>query len=299
MAVLLAIAATAMFSTMHALVRQLSGDLHPFEIAFFRSLFGLAAALPIALRAGRAALRSHNPLLVMTRGVIGAVSLVAWFYGLSVVPLAEATAISFTAAIFGAIGAVLYLGEPMRVRRSTAAAIGFIGVLLILRPGAGVATAGAIIVLMSAVLWGVNTVIVKNLARIDSALSIVVWTSLTLSLVTLIPAVLVWRTPDARELLWLALIGALGALGSLAFTQALKTAEATLVIPVDFTRLVWAAVLGYLMFGEVPDAWTWAGSVLIVGSTCYMGLREAKLAREAARRVSMRDEAKPPGSEPN
>ena len=284
-AVLLALLATSMFAGMHALVRQVSGGLHPFEIAFFRSLFGLVAALPIVLRAGSMALRSTNPRLVMTRGIIGAVSLLTWFYGLSTVPLAEATAISFTSAIFGAIGAVLYLGEPMRLRRTTAAVIGFIGVLIILRPGAGVATTGALFVLLSAVLWGVNTVIVKSLARTDSSLSIVIWTSFTLTIVTFVPALLVWKTPDIEQLAWLALIGALGAIGSLAWTQALKLVEATLIIPVDFTRLVWASVLGYLLFAEVPDEWTWAGSVLIVGSTCYIGLREAKLAREARMRV--------------
>ena len=280
-AVLLAIAATAMFSGMHALVRQLSGDLHPFEIAFFRSLFGLLAALPIVYRLGRASLHSHNPKLVMIRGTLGAASLIIWFYGLSTVPLAEATAISFTSAIFGSIGAVLVLGERMRLRRSTAALLGFIGVLVILRPGAGVATFGALLVLLAAVLWGVNTVIVKNLARTDSSLSIVVWTGFTLSLMTLVPALVVWRTPTATEFMWLALLGAFGAVGSLAWTQALKMVEATFIIPVDFTRLVWASVLGYFMFAEVPDVWTWVGSALIVGSTCYIALREAHLAREA------------------
>ena len=135
----------------------------------------------IVWRLGRASLRSHNPRLVMIRGTIGAASLMTWFYGLSTVPLAEATAISFTSAIFGSIGAVLVLGERMRLRRGTAAVIGFIGVLVILRPVAGVTTAGALLVLLSAVLWGINTVVVKSLARTDSSLSIVVWTGFTLA----------------------------------------------------------------------------------------------------------------------
>ena len=284
-AMLLALAATAMFSVMHALVRGLSGELHPFEIAFFRSLFGLAVALPVVWRHGRASLRSHNPKLVMTRGLIGAVSLIVWFQGLATVPLAEATAISFTAAIFGAIGAVLVLGERMRLRRWTAAAVGFAGVLVVLRPGAGVATTGAVLVLLSAVLWGTNTVIVKTLARRDSSITIVTWTGLTLSLVTLLPAALVWQWPSAAQLGWLAAIGVLGGLGSLAWTQALKLAEATLVIPFDFSRLVWAGLLGWWMFAEVPDGWTWLGSLMIVASTGYIALREAHLAREARRRA--------------
>ena len=285
-AVLLALGSTAMFSGMHALVRQLSGELHPFEIAFFRSLFGLVAVLPVVWRMGTVSLRSHNPRKVMLRGLIGGASLITWFYGLSTVPLAEATAISFTSAIFGAIGAVLFLGERMRLRRTTAAVVGFIGVLVILRPGAGVATTGALLVLLSAVLWGINTSIVKSLSRHDTSLSIVVWTSFTLSLVTLVPALLVWKAPTLEEYFWLALIGAFGALGSLAWTQALKLVEATLIIPVDFTRLVWASLLGLALFGEVPDGWTWAGSTLIVGSTCYIGLREARLAREARLRAT-------------
>ena len=279
--VLLALLATFMFSGMHAMVRFLSDDLHPFEIAFFRSLFGLLAALPIVLRVGSASLRSHNPRKVMLRGVIGGTSLLTWFYGLSSVPLAEATAISFTSAIFGAIAAVLFLGERMRLRRWTAATVGFIGVLVILRPGVGVASTGALLVLLSAVLWGFNTAVLKSLSRHDTSLSIVVWTSFTLTLMTLVPALLVWRAPAPEHYFWLALIGICGAVGSLAWTQALKLVEATLIIPMDFFRLVWASLLGLFLFGEVPDGWTWAGSALIVGSTCYIALREARLAREA------------------
>jgi drug/metabolite transporter (DMT)-like permease len=296
-ALLLAVASTAMFATMHALARHASSALHPFEVAFFRSLFGLLAVLPLAARVGWHAFRSNRPGTLILRGVMGGASLLAWFFGLSVVPLAAATAISFSSAIFASIGAVLFLGERMGTRRSSAAVIGFVGTVLILRPGTA-PSSGALIVLLSAVLWGMNTVILKNLSRRDSTVTIVVWTGVSLCLVTVIPALLVWRPPSAVEYLWMALIGMFGTLGSLAWTQALKMVDATLVIPVDFTRLVWASGLGFVLFAEVPDGWTWAGSALIIGSTGYIGWREARLARNACRQaMATREEPALPAAE--
>jgi drug/metabolite transporter (DMT)-like permease len=261
---------------MHALVRHVSAGVHPFEVAFFRSLFGLLAVAPLVLRAGPAVLLSHRPKLVILRGVCSAVSLLCWFHGLSVVPIATATALSFTNVIFGSVGVALILGEPMRGRRWLAVGLGFLGMLLIVRPGVGAVDRGTLIVLLSAVLWGASTVIVKEISRTDGTLTIVVWAAITLTVATAVPALMVWRWPSASELLWLALIGTLASLGTLAWTYALKTAEATLIIPLDFLRLVWAGAIGFFVFVELPGAWTWAGSALIVASTVYIAMPEAR-----------------------
>lgn len=283
LALLLAIASTAVFATMHALVRHVSGSEHPFEIAFFRSLFGLVAVMPLLIRAGPSVLVSKNPRLLVIRGLCSAASMLCWFYGLSLVPIATATALSFTNVLFGSVGVALLLGERMRVRRWSAVVLGFAGMMLIVRPGFAEVDFGTVIVLVSAVLWGVGLVLVKTLLRTDGTITVVAWAGISLTIATAIPAFAVWQWPSWEELAWLALIGTLATAGTLGWTYALKTAEATLIIPLDFTRLVWAGAIGFLVFAEVPDIWTWAGSALIVSSTVYIAIREGRLARERAR----------------
>jgi drug/metabolite transporter (DMT)-like permease len=286
-AVTLAVLSTAVFATMHALVRFVSGELHPFEIAFFRSLFGLLTLLPLVFRHGPGAWVSAQPRLQLLRGVISGTSLMCWFYGLSVVPLAEATALSFTNAIFASLGAVIFLRERMGVRRWSAVVVGLVGALVILRPGEAAVSAGALIVLLSAACWGGGTVIIKRLSRTDSAITIALWMATMMIVVSVIPACLVWVRPTPGQLLWLALIGGLASVGTLAYTQALKLADATLIIPIDFTRLVWASAIGFVAFGEIPDSWTWGGGFLIIGSTIYIALREVRLGRRQSREKAL------------
>lgn len=279
-ALLLAVASTAIFAAMHALVRHVSGSLHPFEIAFFRSIFGLAAIAPLMWRVGPSVLVSRNPGLLAVRGLVGGLSLITWFYGLSIVPIATATALSFTSVIFASIGAAIFLKERMRLRRWTAVLFGFAGVIVIVRPGFAVFDAGSLVIVLAAILWGVGIVLVKTIARTDETVTIVAWTAAWLIVATAIPAWFVWATPTWTQLGWLLLIGIFGTVGTFAWTQALKTADASLVIPTDFTRLVWAGAIGFIAFGEIPDRWMWTGAALIIGSTLYIGLREARLSKE-------------------
>ena len=252
----------------------------PFEIAFFRSVFGLVAVMPLLIRAGPSVLVSKNPKLLAIRGLCSAASMLCWFYGLSLVPIATATALSFTNVLFGSVGVALLLGERMRARRWSAVVLGFAGMMLIVRPGFAEVDFGTLIVLVSAVLWGVGLVLVKTLLRTDGTVTVVAWAGISLTIATAIPAFAVWQWPSWQELAWLALIGTLATVATLGWTYALKTAEATLIIPLDFTRLVWAGAIGFLVFAEVPDIWTWAGSALIVSSTVYIAIREGRLARE-------------------
>ena len=274
--------AAAVLTAMHASVRHVSAELHPFEIAFFRNLFGLATMAPLAVRAGWPSLLSRQPRLQLVRSLFGIAAMTSWFYGLSVVPIAQATALSFTAVIFGSIGAVLLLGERMRLRRWSAVAVGFAGVLIILRPGVAEVDPGALVVLLSAVCWATALLLVKKLAVTDSTVCIVTWNSVLLTALSLPVALPVWVWPDAAALLWLGLIGVLATIGHLAMTAAFRAAEATVVFPMDYTRLLWASLIGYLAFGEIPDAWTWVGGTVIFASTSYIAAREARVRRERA-----------------
>jgi drug/metabolite transporter (DMT)-like permease len=273
------LAATAVLTCMHATVRHVSDGMHSFEIVFFRNLFGLVAILPLALRAGIGNLKSRQPGLQLLRSAFGLVAMFTWFYALSVVPIAQATALSFTSVIFGSIGAALLLGERMRLRRWSAVLAGFAGTLVILRPGFGNVDPAALIVVLSSICWAGALLTVKRLSATDSVVCIVTWNSILLTVLSLPVAIPVWVTPSTEQLLWLSLIGLLATLGHLAMTGAFKASDATVVFPVDYTRLLWATVIGYLAFGEIPDIWTWIGGTIIFASTTYIAYREATLRR--------------------
>ncbi len=273
---------TALLTCMHGVVRHLGSELHPFEIAFFRNVFGLLAVLPLVYRAGLASLVSRQPMLQGARAAIGVGAMFSWFYALSVVPIAEATALSFTVVIFGSIGAAVFLGERMRLRRWTAVGTGFVGTLIILRPGLEEVDLGALLVIFSTLCWSAAVLVVKHLSRTDHTIAIVTWNAVALSVLSLPPALLVWTAPTGTQLAWLVLVGVLGTGGHLAMTSALKIADASAVFPVDFTRLIWAAALGFVAFGEVPDLWTWIGGAVIFASTSYISYREARVRAERA-----------------
>jgi drug/metabolite transporter (DMT)-like permease len=277
------LAATAVLTCMHATVRHVSDGMHPFEITFFRNLFALFAILPLALRGGLASLRSRQPGLQFLRSGFGLVAMLTWFYGLSIVPIAQATALSFTSVIFGSIGAALVLGERMGLRRWSAVVAGFVGALVILRPGVSEVDPAALIVVVSSILWAAALLTVKRLATTDTVVCIVTWNSVLLTVLSLPVAMTVWVTPSLEQLLWLSLIGVLATLGHLAMTSAFKASDATVVFPVDYMRLLWASVIGYVAFAEIPDAWTWVGGTIIFASTTYIAYREATLRRARER----------------
>lgn len=268
---------TALLSGMHAMVRHLGGHLHPFEIAFFRNLFGLAAVMPLIFTVGLAGLHSRRPKLQVLRGTTGLLAMLGWFYGLTIVPIATATALSFSAALFASLGAVLFLGEKMHLRRWSAVALGIIGVIIVLRPGAASFDPGTLFIVGSALLWGFNVVIVKQLSKTDSTVSIVAWMSATLTVLSFIPALFVWQWPTMTDLLWLALIGLTGTCGHLTMVKALKLADATAVMSVDFSRLIWTTAMGSLIFADRIDLLAWIGGSIIFVSGLYILYRESKV----------------------
>ena len=273
------LAACACFSSMNGVVRHLAQDLPVFVMVFFRSLFGLLAMLPFLLRPGLASLRPARPRMHLVRAALGLVAMGCWFHALGRLPLAEATALSFTMPLFASIAAVAALGERMRARRWTAVAVGFAGAMIILRPGFAAIDAATLLVLFSALLMAANQTVVKWLARDEHPNAIVFWLALLMTPASLVPALLDWRTPDPAQFAWLALLGLVATAGHQCMVRALASTDATAVYPFDFTRLIFAALIGYLAFGEVPDAWTWAGAAVIASSAIYIARREARLHR--------------------
>lgn len=269
--------AASAFAAMITLVRHLTDVFDPLEVVFFRNLFGLLAMLPWLTHQGFGSLRTARLGLHILRAAIGMAAMVLWFTTLSLMPLAEATALSFTAPIFTSVLAVLVLGEVMRVRRWTATAIGFLGALIILRPGTEALDPVAVLAVVTAATWAASTILVKMMARTESTGAIVTYLTLFLTPLSLVPALFVWQTPTLGELGWFALLGAAGSAGHVCMARALATADATLVIPFDYLRLPLVALLAYLIYGEVPSVWIWCGGGLIAASSIYIARREARL----------------------
>ncbi len=266
---------------MNVVIRRTAAELHPFEITFFRCLFGLVVLTPWLMRGGIAALRTTKAWFYTLRAGVSLVSMLTWFYGVTLVPLATATALNFTAPLFATAGAALVLHETVRLRRWAAVIIGFLGVLAILRPGLGALDRNLLIILLSAATAGMGVVTVKFLSRSESATAIVTYMVLYLTPLSLIPALFVWRWPSLVTLGWLLALGALGTTAHFAVARAYGTADASACAPFEFLRMPFAAFLAYLVFGEVTDAWTWTGAAVIAGASIYVAHREAQLARRA------------------
>jgi len=262
----------------HAVIRHLGTDLPSEEVVVIRHAFALMALSPFILRTGvRRTLRVRRPGIIFIRGLIAGANGLAWYKGLTLVPFVVATSLNFCAALFVTVGAVLFLGEKAGVRRWSAVAIGFAGALIILRPGIEVITPGALLVMLSAVLSGASLLLMKLLTRTESPITIVTYMYLFRIVIAMVPAAFTWVWPSLENLAWFALIGVVSSATNIAQAHAFKEADATLLAPVRFTRLVWATLIGLFAFGEIPDLWTCIGALVIGGSISYIAWREAQL----------------------
>jgi drug/metabolite transporter (DMT)-like permease len=169
------------------------------------------------------------------------------------------------------------MGEKIRLRRVSALIVGFVGVIVVLRPGVEAISFGAALVIGSSLLWAVSMTMIKSLSRTDSPLTLTVYAALFMSPITLVPALFVWEWPTMTQVAWLVLVGVCGSAGHMAFAKSFQIAEMSAVLPLDFLRLVWASAIGFIVFSESPTVWSWAGGVLIFSAATYIAFREAKL----------------------
>jgi drug/metabolite transporter (DMT)-like permease len=277
------IAAAAAFAGMAGTIRLVADRLHPFEVAFFRSFFGLLWMAPWILRVGLGALRTQRIGLYLLRTVASGGSMLAQFTALALMPLADAVALNFTFPLFATMTAAAFLGERVSRAQWLATAIGFLGVVTIMRPGFHALSPAYFLPLLAAALSAWSAVSVKTLSRTESANAIVTYMTLLMTPALLVPALFVWTMPDLGSLGWLALVGAFGTLGHLTLTRAFAATDASAVIPFDFFRLPFVAAIGFLVFGERPDLWTWIGAAIIVGSTVEVARRQPRRAGAPAR----------------
>jgi drug/metabolite transporter (DMT)-like permease len=276
---MLMIASAGSFGVMAILIRYASQSLHPFEIAFFRSLFGAIATLPLVLLHGAGALRTRRLGFYLLRCAIGTIGMLAGFWAIAHLPLAHAIALSYASPLFVTIGAVLFLGEVVRARRWTAVVAGFIGVLVIVRPGTDAFSAASLVALLAAASTGTVTISIKFLSRSDPPDTIVLLTTWLWVPLSLPAALLVWQMPPAGLWPWLMVIGVLGTMGQYFWTHALRMADASMLAPFSYLQLVIVSLLAWWVFGESLDRYTALGAAIVIGASLYIARREAKVAR--------------------
>ncbi|MCC7274113.1 MAG: DMT family transporter [Alphaproteobacteria bacterium] len=288
------------FSALNAVIRYLTAQrgLPPFQVAFFRIFFGLLFMVPLMVRSGRAGLGRHNPLY-LRRAVIGVVGMLASFYSIAHLPLATSTALSFTAPLFTTVLAIFMLGEQVRLRRWSAIIVGFLGAMIILRPGWTPVDAGMIAALISALSSAINTIVIKLLSRTEPANAIVTWMALYYTPFMFVVALFVWEWPEWDTWPLIVLTGVLGSLGHMTMTRAFGAADTTVVLTFDYARLPFAALVGLVFFSEWLDEYTVVGALVIGAAGIYIAHREAKVSRlRAAAKATLTTVAEPAASGP-
>lgn len=267
------------FTTMGAIVKVLGTRLDSFQLAFFRAGFALLILLPFVVRAGAGAFRTGRPGLHVARALAGTTGMMCGFYGLTHLKLADVTAIGFAQPLFLVVLAVLVLREVVGPRRWSATAIGFVGVLIMLRPGDGVLEFAALVALLGALAAAVVKLLVKQLTATEAPLTIMLWLGAISTLVTAVPAALVWQDPGMLDLAGMAVAAGCAIGGQFCMIRGFRIGEASALAPFEYAKLPIAAAYGVLLFAEIPDAYSLVGALLIAGSTFYIGRREAKLGR--------------------
>ncbi|MYD77895.1 MAG: DMT family transporter [Gammaproteobacteria bacterium] len=275
-AILLMATSTLFLATMQALVRHLGQDIHSFQITFINSVVGLVSLAVFSAFRKQHQFKSQRKKLLVLRGTVVAVANLMFFFGLTLTPLVEATSLSFVGIVFAVILSVLFLREIMNLHRWISVIVAFAGIIAILRPGYIEASLGAYAVLLSSLMWGFALVVAKVLARTESPVVIITWSLLITCLVSSFFAISVWTPLSTEQLVKVILIGLCWTIGHTGMTKSLKMYDATVVLPVNCTRLVWAAILGLLVFQEFPDFWTIFGSLLIVLSIIFLSQSEVR-----------------------
>ncbi|NQV57782.1 MAG: DMT family transporter [Rhodospirillales bacterium] len=272
--------ASAIFAVNFTIIRILSADFHVFELVFFRNLFGFVFILPFLIRAGRDSLIPKRPGLMGLRGVLQTFALMFWYYALIVAPFATATSLSLLEPIFASVIAILFLREKSTPARWVVVGLGLAGSLIIIRPGFESLSVGALSALASAVFWAGFLIIGKVQTRYDSIVAIVAYPTLIVVPLALIPAMFVWKWPEPEHWLLLCATGILASTANIAFTKAYKSGDVTAISPISFVRLIFAAIVGYFFFSEIPEIWVWVGGAIIVAAGSYLVRMEANAARK-------------------
>jgi len=275
------VAGGLLFVAVTVMVRLLGSDMPAVQAAFIRYLIGVMLVLPMLwrMRSRGFGLGRDRVGLYALRGLVHGAAVLLWFFAMARIPLAEVTAIGFSTPVFTALGAIVIFGEQVRLRRMLAILAGFVGTLLILRPGFITIEAGSLAQLIAAFLFAGSFLLAKRMTQSESSADILVMLSIFCTLTLLPGAIYYWRTPTLLEVTWLAGVAVFATTGHYAITRAIAAAPLTVTQPLSFLQLIWAIVIGYWLFDEVPDNWVIGGGLVIVAAVSYLAHREAQAVR--------------------
>ena len=267
-----------MLVVMAAVVKELGSRIPSFELFFFRSAIGFLLIIPLFIKNPMEPLQTKKPLLHLIRGALGAIGNFCFFWTITHMLLADSMALQFSRPLFMIPLAIFFLGERVPFNRTFVSIIGFVGILLYARPFTAGFDSNAVIGAVGAFFAGLVVVAIKRLAKTEQTRVIMFYYAFWNAVIALVPSVFVWVWPQGMEWALLTLIGFLGIAGQGMITQGLTMGDASALAPLDYSRIVYAAVLGFILFGEVPGLWSLTGMALIVGASIYLVLTEKKKA---------------------
>jgi drug/metabolite transporter (DMT)-like permease len=276
------LAAGATLTIMDAGIKWLTEDYPVPQIGFMRYAVGIVVAVIFAWRLGGVAtLRTSRPVGHALRSIFNLGTMLTFYYALDLLPLADTIAIGYAAPLFMTILSVPLLGERVGWRRWSAVVVGFLGVIVIVQPSPSGISTGAVFALAAALLYALTLVTSRQLSTTESSHTILFYYSVfvLVALAGFMP--FVWVTPRLEDLWIILLVGIGGSFGQFFLNQALRYGEVSLLAPLDYVALIWATLLGFLLWGDIPSAWVWIGAAIIVASGIYIVRREAMLHRSA------------------
>lgn len=250
--------------------------LHVFGIVFFQTLLGSLMLLPRIILRHLKGIRALSYKLQLARAVLWVAATIAFFYATQKIPVGRAIAISFTVPLFTSIFAVIFLKEKLHFRRIMALVFGFIGMLIIIRPGFESFESASLLVVAAAFMWSMTDIMIKIVGQTHHAFVNTFYFTVCGAICTLPVALLVWQTPNGAQMLWLALLSVLFVTNMISITKSYECCDLTIVMPFVFTELIFVATLAYFVFGEVISVSTAIGSIIIIASSCYIAYRERK-----------------------
>ena len=284
LAIFLIITSVFFGTVMLSFLKIAQEDVNVYVAGFFRFFLGLVIILPYMIKKKDAVLKTTHLKQHFLRAILGLPAMLLYFSALVLLPIEKLTAISFVVPLIVTILAVFFLGEKIYIYRTLALILGFSGMLVIIRPGFVDTSIGVYMVLFSALLWSINIIITKKISKDDSAITILAYQSIFMSLLSFFIVLFFWEMPSLKTFIYLILAAICGTVLHLTLNHAFKLVDVSMTQPYSFLNLVFASIIGYFVFDEVPDLYTWIGALIIFTGVLIISYREMKLDKEIIRK---------------
>ena len=284
LAIFLIITSVFFGTVMLSFLKIAQEDVNVYVAGFFRFFLGLVIILPYIVKNKDAVLKTTHLKQHFLRAILGLPAMLIYFSALVLLPIEKLTAISFVVPLIVTILAVFFLGEKIYIYRTLALILGFSGMLVIIRPGFVDISIGVYMVLFSALLWSINIIITKKISKDDSAITILAYQSIFMSLLSFFIVLFFWEMPSLKTFVYLILAAMCGTVLHLTLNHAFKLVDVSMTQPYSFLNLVFASIIGYFVFDEMPDLYTWIGALIIFTGVLIISYREMKLDKDIIRK---------------